>query len=252
MAKATKNIMRLVYKTQKPAKKSTLIFSVYNIRYWIMEILPSYYRHFLQLSHFFSFCTLKKVKRIYLHVRMTLPIFIALALLAWSRVLWPFNRLMVGSLLIFAKNLFSFLSSVLTLALLCPVFTLCESALFVWIPILAPLSIILQLPSSQSGCHVYWSGGAANFKSHLSIWHWILRKPELMPCFILRPVQARFCCAWHFLEILPPQKTIKYTNDKCASHLVWRCPVCVPDVVSPNIASQSNPWLSRTFRRRGI
>ena len=96
-----------------------------------MEILPSYYWHFLQLSHFFSFCTLKKVKRIYLHVRMTLPIFIALALLAWSRVLWPFNRLMVGSLLIFAKNLFSFLSSVLTLALLCPVFTLCESALFV-------------------------------------------------------------------------------------------------------------------------
>ena len=146
-----------------------------------MEILPSYYRHFLQLSHFFSFCTLKKVKRIYLHVRMTLPIFIALALLVLTQVLWPFNRLMVGSLLIFAKNLFSFLSSVLTLALLCPVFTLCESALFAWFLIPAPLSIILQLPSSQSGCHVYWGGGAANFKSHLSIWHWILRKPELMP-----------------------------------------------------------------------
>ena len=144
-------------------------------------ILLSYYTCiFLQLPHFFSFCTLKKVKRIYLHVRMTLPIFIALARLAWSRVLWPFNKLMVGSLLIFAKNLFSFLSSVLTLALLCPVFTLRRAQTFCLNPDLSP--IILQLPSSQPGCPVWlWSCEAANFKSHLSVWHWILRKPGLMP-----------------------------------------------------------------------
>ena len=143
-AKATKNINRLYFiKHKKYFSFNSLSVPQY-IESWFFYLITWI---FLQLPHFFSFCTLKKVKRIYPHVLMTLPIFIALARLAWSRVLWPFNKLMVGSLLIFAKNLFSFLSSVLTLALLCPVFTLRRAQTFCLNPDLS--TIILQLPSSQ-------------------------------------------------------------------------------------------------------